>query len=97
VSADARQAIKARVAAFGVRPTARLLGQPPEIIHAILGTCPLPRGEKPRVDRPAARTAYAVGTPIAEIAAHFGVSILTIQRNLQYTDVSTLEREPTGR
>jgi hypothetical protein len=97
VSADVQQAIKARVAAFGIRPTAQLLGQPPEVIHAILGTRPLPRGEKPRVDRAAARAAYETGTPIAEIAARFGVSTRTIRRNLQYTDISMLDREPDGR
>ena len=97
VSADVQQAIKARVAAFGVRPTAQLLGQPPEVIHAILGTRPLPRGEKPRVDRAAARAAYEAGTPIAEIATRFGVTTRTIRRNLQYTDILLLEPEPDGR
>ena len=91
-----RQAIRSRVAVLGITETARRIQQSAEVIHAIIGTEPLPRGQKPRVDDQAARDAYDTGTPIADIAARFSVSERAIRWRLQRTcvravDMSTIE------
>ena len=90
-----RLTIRSRVAVLGIMETARRIQQPVEVLHAILRTEPLPRGKKPRVDDQAGRDAYETGTPIAEIAARFGVSQRAIRRRLQRTCVRPVVR-PTA-
>jgi transposase-like protein len=80
-----RLAIRSRVAVLGIQETARRIQQPIEVIHAILGTEPLPRGATPRVDDQMIRSAYDDGLPIKEIAAQAGVSRRSIERSLQRT------------
>jgi transposase len=80
-----RMAIRSRVAVLGIQETARRIQQPAEVIHAILGTEPLPRGARPRVDDQMIRSAYDDGLSIKEIAAQAGVSRRSVERSLQRT------------
>lgn len=82
-----QQALRALVAVRGEPGAARYLKTSPEVIHAILGTRPLPRGMQPRVDDQAVRVAYEASMPIAAIAAHWRCSTRTIWRSLQRTCV----------
>ena len=85
VPESTRLALRSLVAVRGVRGAAGYLKTSPEVIHAILGTRPLPRGTKPRVDDQAVRAAYDAGTPVAAIAAQWGCSERTVWRSLQRT------------
>jgi hypothetical protein len=80
-----RLALRSLVAVGGVGGAARYLRTSPEVIHAILGSRPLPGGSKRCVDDQAVRAAYDAGTPIATIAAESGCSERTIWRSLQRT------------
>jgi transposase-like protein len=92
IADDVRTTIRARVAVFGVQHTARQLGLAPHVIHALLGTRPLPRGSKPRVDDQLVWEAYAaqaiasglsMTARVAALATQFGCSGRTIWRSLQ--------------
>jgi transposase-like protein len=84
---SARQSLRSLVAVQGIPGAARYLKTSPAVIHAMLGSRPLPRGTTPRVDDQAVRAAYDAGTAIAAIAGEWGCSERTIWRSLQRTCV----------
>jgi hypothetical protein len=82
-----RLVLRSLVAVRGIRGAARTLKIAPEVVHAMLGSRPLPRGAKPRVDDPAVRAAYEAGTAVAAIARQWQCSERTVRRSLQRTCV----------
>jgi transposase-like protein len=96
VTDTTRTVLRSMVAVLGMEQTAQRLKTTPQVIHAALGTRPLPRGSKPRVDDVVVRQAYesqmtqsepSATARVAALAAQFGCSTRTIWRSLQRTRV----------
>jgi len=71
-----RTLLRSMVAVLGIQRTAQQLKTTPQVIHAALGTRPLPRGSKPRVDDTVVRQAYEAQATLGEPAATARVAAL---------------------
>jgi hypothetical protein len=88
-----RQLIQAAVRRKGIGRTARTLGLPRDVIHAILGDAPRVRSQRRAVaDDEAAWTSREQGVTVVELAAQYQCSKRAIEQSLRRAAL-TLQRQ----
>lgn len=96
-----RGRIEADVAAFGIGEAAKRNSLSSEVVHAIRGSRPLPRGTKPKLDDAQTRREYdkrrrageSASFIVASLATRLECSESTIRRSLRRTCVITVQQE----